>query len=72
MLKPKYIRVIEALEKGLEVKLMNQRVVLNKESELCMVVTHPEYGEAFMALDWTFNHFVKLCQQLEDKDIPFL
>ena len=70
MLKPKYIRVLEALEKGLEVQLMNHRVVMNEANELCCVMVSSEQGEILLGFDLPINSFIKLCEELKDTDIP--
>ncbi|CCQ69212.1 Isocitrate dehydrogenase [NADP]; Monomeric isocitrate dehydrogenase [NADP] [Crocosphaera watsonii WH 0402] len=70
MLKPKYIRVLEALEKGLEVELINHRVVMNEASELCCVMVSSEQGEILGGFDLPINSFIKLCEELKDTDIP--
>lgn len=70
MLKPKYIRVLEALEKGLEVQLIGHRVVMNETNELCCVMQSSKQGEILLGFDLPINSFIKVCEELKDTDIP--
>ena len=69
MLKPKYLRVLEALENGCEVKLLRHTVVMNENSELCVVMNSSKQGEILLGFDLPINAFINLCNQLEDKEI---
>ncbi len=70
MLKPKYIRVLEALEKGLEIQLIGHQVVMNEDNELCCGMTSSEQGEILLGFDLPINSFIKVCEELKDTDIP--
>ena len=70
MLKPKYLRVLCALENGGEIKLMNHRIVMNENRELCCVMNSSEQGEILLGFDLPINSFIKLCEELKDTDIP--
>ena len=70
MLKPKYIRVLEALEKGAEIQLIGHQVVMNEANELCCVMTSSEQGEILLGFDLPINSFIKVCEELKDTDIP--
>ena len=70
MLKPKYIRVLEALENGAEIQLIGHKVVMNEANELCCVMVSSEQGEILLGFDLPINSFIKLCEELKDTDIP--
>ena len=85
---PKYIRVLQALEKGAEVKLFNSTLVMGEDEEtgqsrlsfkMTKINAHykdpNEYmsGETVLfAADIPVNEFIKACEELDEVDIPIV
>ncbi len=72
MLKPKYLRVLNLLEKGGTIKLKGFTLAMSSEGKLGYLGQSSQQGEILMLLDIPINTFIDWCNQLEDKDIPFI
>lgn len=72
MLKPKYLRVLDVLEKGGRVKIDGYTLAMSENKEIGTIAHCSEQGEVLMILDIGINNFIKWCEKLEEKDIPML
>ncbi len=72
MLKPKYLRVLDVLEKGGRVKINGYTLAMSENKEIGTIAHCSQQGEVLMLLDIGINVFIKWCEELEEKDIPII
>ncbi len=72
MLKPKYLRVLNLLEKGGTIKLKGFTLAMSDDGKLGYLGDSSQQGEILILLDIPINTFIEWCNELEDKDIPFI
>ncbi|MGB5594761.1 MAG: isocitrate dehydrogenase [Crocosphaera sp.] len=72
MLKPKYLRVLDVLEKGGRVKIGGYTLAMSENKKIGTIAHCSERGEVLMILDIGINNFITWCEELEEKDIPML
>ena len=72
MLKPKYLRVLNLLEKGGKITIKGFTLAMSENGKLGYLGQSTEQGEILMLLDIPLNTFIDWCNELEDKDIPII
>lgn len=73
---PKFLRVLQLLNKGCTVQLKGWTLAMGENGQICLVAQKQESGKApeeiLLDFDCPINVFIEWCEELSESEIPIV